>query len=637
MRPLIDKNATYSRCSSYETQSRCLLNTCSVPRKQLSFPSSLPRVSLLNLSSSKLGTAAASSKTFLLDFDGGWSKCSHLAASSLSYPIQIAASNVDPNCSDGAFTKNKSTSQYAVSLEEVQLPPIPRVFSPLRDLVPRAFDKVILPNGLRVFLMEDHELGLVGGQLFVKAGSKNDPADKVGLATISSIVQRSGGTKQHRGDFLDVKLEVSGADVNKTQVNESGSQEDLELSKFLNQFQDVFIDDIPGELPPKRGDDDHAIELIPGSSPPNKPPYRVSQAQQEEIMRQVNELVEKGMVRDHHALFFFDRGARASFITPQLAKKTGIKTDALGPSYTASMAAPRHEVAVTPLVGKLRLHIQGYVGHEVFHIMPLEGCDVVSGMPWFYNHKSEAEHMEHLQAVVAMLRKENAARIESSSGVSEMSVGFRCLSEDLTEIMSLFSEVVQSPLMPINKLNLARTQLLGSIKRRGDNPGGIAAREFSKLLYGEKSAYSRYFSEDTLKCITRDDLVAFHTHTLSPTTSILGIWGDFDQERVRALISRTLGSWNDNRASSFHQAEQVGSVSQLEVGYSFLEPHIYVVNKPGLNQGFVRMGELGTTISDPDVFALDVLNDILNGFGGLLFNQVQKSKTSNSLSCFGSN
>ncbi|MCO5613515.1 hypothetical protein L7F22_067792 [Adiantum nelumboides] len=93
-------------------------------------------------------------------------------------------------------------------------------------------------------------------------------------------------------------------DVNKTQVNESGIQEDLELSKFLNQFQDVFIDEILGELPPKPGDDDHAIELILGSSPPNKPPYRVSQAQQEEIMRQVNELVEKGMVRTSSSPFF---------------------------------------------------------------------------------------------------------------------------------------------------------------------------------------------------------------------------------------------------------------------------------------------------------------------------------------------
>ncbi|MCO5610493.1 hypothetical protein L7F22_064732 [Adiantum nelumboides] len=93
------------------------------------------------------------------------------------------------------------------------------------------------------------------------------------------------------------------SDVNKTQVNKSGLQEDLELSRFLNQFQDVFIDDIPGELPPKQGDDDHAIELILGSSPPNKPPYRVSQAQQEEIMRQVNELVEKEMVRPSSSPF----------------------------------------------------------------------------------------------------------------------------------------------------------------------------------------------------------------------------------------------------------------------------------------------------------------------------------------------
>ncbi|MCO5564160.1 hypothetical protein L7F22_017816 [Adiantum nelumboides] len=85
--------------------------------------------------------------------------------------------------------------------------------------------------------------------------------------------------------------------VDETQVNEYGMQVDLELSNFLNQFEDVFIDDIPRELPLKRRDDDHMIELILGSSPPNKPPYGVSQAQQNEIMMQVNELVEKGMVR----------------------------------------------------------------------------------------------------------------------------------------------------------------------------------------------------------------------------------------------------------------------------------------------------------------------------------------------------
>ncbi|MCO5552828.1 hypothetical protein L7F22_006345 [Adiantum nelumboides] len=102
--------------------------------------------------------------------------------------------------------------------------------------------------------------------------------------------------------MIFVKDSLSG-NVNETKIDKSGMHEDIELSKFLNRFQDVFIDDIPQELPPKRGSDDHSIELISGSSPPNKPPYRVSQAQQEEIMRQVNELVEKGMVRPSSSPF----------------------------------------------------------------------------------------------------------------------------------------------------------------------------------------------------------------------------------------------------------------------------------------------------------------------------------------------
>jgi hypothetical protein len=37
----------------------------------------------------------------------------------------------------------------------------------------------------------------------------------------------------------------------------------------------------------------------------------------------------------------------------------------------------------------------------------------------------------------------------------------------------------------------------------------------------------------------------------------------------------------------------------------------------------VRFGELGVSINDPDVFALDVRNNMLNGFGGRLINEVR--------------
>ena len=65
---------------------------------------------------------------------------------------------------------------------------------------------------------------------------------------------------------------------------------------FLKGYKDCFSTELPDELPPMRGDDDHRIDLIPGSSTPNRAPYLVSYAQQEEILTEVNELLEKGMI-----------------------------------------------------------------------------------------------------------------------------------------------------------------------------------------------------------------------------------------------------------------------------------------------------------------------------------------------------
>lgn len=77
---------------------------------------------------------------------------------------------------------------------------------------------------------------------------------------------------------------------------------DQERLKFLKQFKDCFSEAIPGELPPERPED-HTIMEIPGSSPPDRAPYRVSVAQQEEIMYQVNELLDKGLIQPNSSSY----------------------------------------------------------------------------------------------------------------------------------------------------------------------------------------------------------------------------------------------------------------------------------------------------------------------------------------------
>jgi zinc protease len=74
------------------------------------------------------------------------------------------------------------------SYRDLKFPPLKRI--PIPDVT-----TYTLPNGMRVYLLEDHELPIVSGTVRVRTGNLFDPADKVGLATITGMVMRSGGTQ----------------------------------------------------------------------------------------------------------------------------------------------------------------------------------------------------------------------------------------------------------------------------------------------------------------------------------------------------------------------------------------------------------------------------------------------------------
>jgi zinc protease len=94
----------------------------------------------------------------------------------------------------------------AASWKDVPIPPLPAFHPPQPK-------RIVLPNGMVVFLQEDHELPLVDGVARIRGGGRVVPANKTGLMDIYGEVWRTGGTKSQTGDQLDDYLEQRAAHV----------------------------------------------------------------------------------------------------------------------------------------------------------------------------------------------------------------------------------------------------------------------------------------------------------------------------------------------------------------------------------------------------------------------------------------
>ncbi|MCO5577514.1 hypothetical protein L7F22_031345 [Adiantum nelumboides] len=90
-----------------------------------------------------------------------------------------------------------------------------------------------------------------------------------------------------------------------------------------------------------------------------------------------------GKVRDNDVFILFDPSSTHTFISHELATKLGIQEFEMGDAMKANGAFIGQDASVTPLIGKLRLHIQGYVDKEDLFISPLKHEDVILGAPWF--------------------------------------------------------------------------------------------------------------------------------------------------------------------------------------------------------------------------------------------------------------
>jgi hypothetical protein len=67
-----------------------------------------------------------------------------------------------------------------------------------------------------------------------------------------------------------------------------------ENMSVIEEFEDVFLEELPG-MPPERGVEFY-IDLLPGTAPIAKRPYRMAPTELAELKLQIAELQQKGYI-----------------------------------------------------------------------------------------------------------------------------------------------------------------------------------------------------------------------------------------------------------------------------------------------------------------------------------------------------
>ena len=121
-------------------------------------------------------------------------------------------------------------SLSAQTWKQIPIPPLP-------GFHPQQPKRIELPNGMVVFLQEDHELPLIDAVARIRGGSRVEPADKIGLVSLYGEVWRTGGTKTETGDQLDDYLEIRAA---KVETDGDADSTTISLSCLKQDYNDVF-------------------------------------------------------------------------------------------------------------------------------------------------------------------------------------------------------------------------------------------------------------------------------------------------------------------------------------------------------------------------------------------------------------
>lgn len=171
--------------------------------------------------------------------------------------------------------------------------------------------------------------------------------------------------------------------------------------------------------------------------------------------------------------------------------------------------------------------------------------------------------------------------------------------------LALLAEVLQAPSFPEREVERLRAERLADILQQRAEPRGLADEMFDRFVYAPGSRYAIPAEGDaeTVRAITRDDVVAFHAARYRAAAATIVVAGDVTVDQATALVEAAFGGWGGAAPEP---------VTVLDAP-ARLERTTHLVTKADAPQSELRLGHVGLPRSHADYFPVTVMNAILGG------------------------
>ena len=207
---------------------------------------------------------------------------------------------------------------------------------------------------------------------------------------------------------------------------------------------------------------------------------------------------------------------------------------------------------------------------------------------------------DDLSNALQLLGTNISVGVGSESG----SISFVSTTARFAATLDILADMLVNSTFPPEALERLRAQRLVGLQQAKAQPGSIAARVFPRVLYGDAHPLGQSPTEQTVKAITRADVVDFHQRYFKPGRALVTVVGDVTAAAVRPVIEKGLANWapgGERPQFSFPPLPAAKATT------------IYLVDKPGSAQSIFALGMPGPPRSTPDYYALQVMNTILGG------------------------